>query len=108
MLARNLLLPYLFVLADWVERFHPRTALKLHLFRYTAYTSILQQHVNVSYTCLLHTWIHGYMDTCRLFLLYLSSLYVVVISLISLSDQCVSGFVQHAVILLLLLCVDGT
>ena len=56
--ARNMALPYVFWMAEWLERFHPRTALKMKLV--------------------------------RLFLLYLSSLYVLIIALFTLSGQCVS------------------
>ena len=56
--ARNMALPYVFWVAEWLEKFHPRTALKIKLV--------------------------------RLFLLYLSSLYVLIISLFTLSSQCVS------------------
>ena len=45
-------------MAEWLERFHPRTALKMKLV--------------------------------RLFLLYVSSLYVLIIALFTLSTQCVS------------------
>ncbi|CAI8039052.1 Transmembrane channel-like protein 3 [Geodia barretti] len=31
--ARNLALPYMFQMAEWLENFHPRTALKMRLFR---------------------------------------------------------------------------
>ena len=57
--ARNMALPYIFWMAEWLERFHPRTALKMKLV--------------------------------RLFLLYLSSLYVLIIALFTLSTQCVSA-----------------
>ena len=56
--ARNMALPYVFWMAEWLEKFHPRTALKMKLV--------------------------------RLFLLYLSSLYVLIIALFTLSAQCVS------------------
>lgn len=57
--ARNMALPYVFWVAEWLEKFHPRTALKMKLV--------------------------------RLFLLYLSSLYVLIIALFTLSAQCKSS-----------------
>ena len=41
--ARNFLLPYVFTVAQYAEKFHPRTALKMMLVRYHHHTHRLGQ-----------------------------------------------------------------
>ena len=75
--ARNFFLPLLFRLAELMEQFHPRTALKMMLVRYT-----------FQYTAGVCVYQLASMHTCRMFVLYFSSLYVLVIALFTLSDNC--------------------
>ena len=44
--TRNMLLPYLFKLAEMLERYHPRTALKVLLIRYIYVRIIIKMMIN--------------------------------------------------------------
>ncbi len=78
--ARNFIIPLLFRMAGLVEGFHPRGALKMMLLRYIWWIPY--------HSYIVRVWSPIWCFSCRMFVLYFSSLYVLVVALFTLSSTC--------------------